>query len=81
MARVKVGNRVIDRVRELHPELGRELDTVERFSKRVFDVDGVPRRFVIAPVVVTLRSEDDGEIEKQSKLVWQKNGNVYIKNG
>lgn len=62
MARVKIGNRVIDRVRELHPELGRELDAVERFSKRVFDVDGTPRRFVIAPVVVR-NAEDDSEDE------------------
>jgi hypothetical protein len=62
MARVKVGNRVIDKVRELHPELGRELDAVERFSRRVFDVDGVSRRFVIAPVTVR-NDENDSEDE------------------
>jgi hypothetical protein len=60
MARVKVGNRVIDRVRELHPELSRELDAVERFSRRVFDVDGVSRRFVIAPVTVR-NDENDSD--------------------
>jgi hypothetical protein len=62
MARVKVGNRVIDKVRELHPELSRELDVVERFSRRVFDVDGVSRRFVIAPVTVR-NDENDSDNE------------------